>query len=615
MRNKACFGVLLAALSIPTLAATPAAYAQGKAAKGGGEVARAQSLFKKADDAYNAKRFAEALELFKQSYATVPSPNSHLYIARCMAQLGDSRAAYIEFQKVFDEADARANAEPKYAPTRDSARLERDEVGNKLAIVTINVAHADASTTVRVSGTDVPQSDWGKPQPFTPGNVDVVIVERGQGRRSRRTSRWSPGTSASSRSTRRPRAPRSPPRRPSSRAGRRASRTSRCSSRATSRAASASRAWCSSPDRGLGGQLRLQHAAEGLPEQQLHAGERRRHEELRQVGADGGEHRAHHGRGRARRRRHAGDARVREARACAGAHHRLGQPGPEARLCRCRRDFFTRGPGAAPCPDLAALGHHDGSAPNPDLAALGSMSAAARGDPDVTAAGPGRAPPAGFAPADGERAPTPAPDVELLPREVRAVIAGGGAIVLVIALMIAGAWARRRRRARRAVRPRLERRAPARGERERERRRVHRVHRADCERDVVGDRCERRAARLGRRHGRERARLARRRDARRQARRSSGRSSRRISSPATTAPPSPISTRSCRRTRRPSRIASSGRPSSTSRCASWSAAARRQTSSSDVGHAADGHARRRHPVRARQRRAAARTRRSAQEIS
>jgi hypothetical protein len=159
------------------LAPTPA-YAQGRGK--GGEVARAQSLFKKADDAYNAKRYAEALELFKQSYATVASPNSHLYIARCMAQLGDSRAAYVEFQKVFDEADARATSEPKYAPTRDSARLERDEVGNKLAIVTINVAHADASTTVRVSGTDVPQSDWGKPQPFTPGNVDVVVVSAGK---------------------------------------------------------------------------------------------------------------------------------------------------------------------------------------------------------------------------------------------------------------------------------------------------------------------------------------------------------------------------------------------------------------------------------------------------
>ncbi len=172
---------MAAALALASGAFTPVAEAQpSKGAPSPNDVRKAQSLFKKADELFNAHRYAEALELFRQSYATVPSPNSHLYIARCLSQTGDLRAAYLEFQKVYEEADKRAASEPKYGPTRDSARVERDELGNRIALVTVNVQHSDASTTVKVGDVEVSQAEWGKPIPFNPGSVDVTVQTAGK---------------------------------------------------------------------------------------------------------------------------------------------------------------------------------------------------------------------------------------------------------------------------------------------------------------------------------------------------------------------------------------------------------------------------------------------------
>lgn len=172
---------MAAALALASGAFTPIAEAQpSKGAPSPNDVRKAQSLFKKADELFNAHRYAEALDLFRQSYATVPSPNSHLYIARCLSQTGDLRAAYLEFQKVYEEADKRAASEPKYGPTRDSARVERDELGNRIALVTVNVQHADPSTTVKVGDVDVSQAEWGKPIPFNPGSVDVTVQTSGK---------------------------------------------------------------------------------------------------------------------------------------------------------------------------------------------------------------------------------------------------------------------------------------------------------------------------------------------------------------------------------------------------------------------------------------------------
>ncbi|WP_437571760.1 tetratricopeptide repeat protein [Sorangium sp. So ce542] len=141
-------------------------------------VEKAQSLFKKGAALYEGKRYALALEQFRASYAAVASPNSRLYIARCLADLGEHTEAYLEFDQVAAEAAARAATEPRYAQTEQTAQLERDELARKIALVTVAVARPDAAISVSIAGKDVPRERWGKPFPVKPGKTEVVLRTR-----------------------------------------------------------------------------------------------------------------------------------------------------------------------------------------------------------------------------------------------------------------------------------------------------------------------------------------------------------------------------------------------------------------------------------------------------
>lgn len=174
---------VLSAVLFPLIAASPSeAHAQGAgsaAAPSPENAKKATTFFMKGSELLKAKKFSLALDQFKESYAAVPSPNSHLYIARCLAALGDTRAAWLEFDKVVEEADARAATEEKYAPTRDTARTERDELASKLAFVTLNVS-AGANVTVRVGSETIPPEQWNKPLPFPPGSAEAVLEVNGK---------------------------------------------------------------------------------------------------------------------------------------------------------------------------------------------------------------------------------------------------------------------------------------------------------------------------------------------------------------------------------------------------------------------------------------------------
>ncbi len=91
-------------ITVPVIA-EGAAFAM-PAAAGAADVQKAVALFKKASELYGNKKYAPALDHFRQSYALVPSPNSHLYIARCVAFLGDPRSAWLEYDRTIDEAAA-----------------------------------------------------------------------------------------------------------------------------------------------------------------------------------------------------------------------------------------------------------------------------------------------------------------------------------------------------------------------------------------------------------------------------------------------------------------------------------------------------------------------------
>ena len=88
-------------------------------------VKKATDAFKEGTKLFQEKKFALALEQFRTSYDTVPSPNSHLYVARCQSEMGNTKEAFQTFQKVIAEAQERGKAEPKYLPTGDSASSRR----------------------------------------------------------------------------------------------------------------------------------------------------------------------------------------------------------------------------------------------------------------------------------------------------------------------------------------------------------------------------------------------------------------------------------------------------------------------------------------------------------
>jgi len=140
-----------------------------------GDTQKATQHYMKGSDLFKAKKFSLALEQFKLSYQTVPSPNSHLYIARCLAAMGEAQKAWLEFDKVSEEAAARAATEEKYAPTRDSANVERDELGRKLGLVTVDVVRPERGSMVHVGTWAVPQDRWSRPFPVDPGTHEVRL--------------------------------------------------------------------------------------------------------------------------------------------------------------------------------------------------------------------------------------------------------------------------------------------------------------------------------------------------------------------------------------------------------------------------------------------------------
>jgi hypothetical protein len=162
------------ALAVAIAFAPAVAAAQG-AAPTAADAKSATLHFERGVTFFKAQKFGDALAEFRASYAALPSPNSHLYVARCLAQSGDLSAAFDEFATVVAEAETRALGEAKYAPTRDTARLERDELAEKIALVSFTITGAAPGATLDVAGRRVAPSEWSKARPFKPGTVEIVV--------------------------------------------------------------------------------------------------------------------------------------------------------------------------------------------------------------------------------------------------------------------------------------------------------------------------------------------------------------------------------------------------------------------------------------------------------
>src|SRR5690606_18050592 len=166
-----------AALGYCALSYAPAALAEGASIKHASrsQKDKARKSYREGLEAYDAKQYDKALELLRESYATVASPNSLLVIARTLAQLDRLSEAYRELENAMRLAEELAKVDDKYQETVASAQKELEELSKKLALVVVQ-----PDTAVSIADAPVAHQDWGRPLPYAPGKLRVV-VEHGNG--------------------------------------------------------------------------------------------------------------------------------------------------------------------------------------------------------------------------------------------------------------------------------------------------------------------------------------------------------------------------------------------------------------------------------------------------
>ncbi|MFO0560600.1 MAG: hypothetical protein U0269_21475 [Polyangiales bacterium] len=142
--------------------------------------AAAQVRFQRGRELFVANDFNGALTEFRAANQLVGSPNTRLYIARCLRGLGRLGEAYIEFQRAGAEAADRAVNEPRYAASRDAARQEMDAIRPQIGNLTIHAPHAPEGLEVRVAGTVIPTAMMDVAMPTTPGSVEVTATAPGR---------------------------------------------------------------------------------------------------------------------------------------------------------------------------------------------------------------------------------------------------------------------------------------------------------------------------------------------------------------------------------------------------------------------------------------------------
>lgn len=123
--------------------------------------------------AFNTGGYAPALEAFRAALALQASPNTRMYVARCLVELGRPAEATTEYELAVREASDRARLDARYAATRDAAADELRALAPRVARVRVRLAGAPPGARVRVAGREVPGAALGLAVVVEPGSVVV----------------------------------------------------------------------------------------------------------------------------------------------------------------------------------------------------------------------------------------------------------------------------------------------------------------------------------------------------------------------------------------------------------------------------------------------------------
>jgi hypothetical protein len=137
-------------------------------------IAFAQQHFERGMELYDARDFEGALASFESSFELVPSPNSRLYVARTLRELGRTVDAVVVYEEVVRLARVRGASEERFRETERAASTELELLARDVGHVVVRLDRAPAGTAIAIDDREVPLAAAGLPWPVAPGSVQVV---------------------------------------------------------------------------------------------------------------------------------------------------------------------------------------------------------------------------------------------------------------------------------------------------------------------------------------------------------------------------------------------------------------------------------------------------------
>lgn len=144
------------------------------------QLEQAQQRFLRAKALYEEHDFAAALEEFSASRSIVASPNTRLFRARCLVQLGRVLEAYAEYDRTMVHALELAKQDVRYSRTAEAAATERAALQQQLGSVRINIHNPEPATRLFVNGEEIRRQAWAEAVPVQPGAVKVELRTPGR---------------------------------------------------------------------------------------------------------------------------------------------------------------------------------------------------------------------------------------------------------------------------------------------------------------------------------------------------------------------------------------------------------------------------------------------------
>jgi hypothetical protein len=128
---------------------------------------------------FDKGEFDAAMPFFKNAFERTKSPNARLYVALCLTKLGRDLEAYREMKATLDLASTKAEIDPKYNQTRDTAAAELSQLEEKVGKVVVTFSDEYPGAEALINGELVDPSDYDVPIAVNPGEVEVSASATG----------------------------------------------------------------------------------------------------------------------------------------------------------------------------------------------------------------------------------------------------------------------------------------------------------------------------------------------------------------------------------------------------------------------------------------------------